>query len=292
MEFFSKMVVHCYGRAGGTTPFVQALLNSDCTAASIGNACPGAIGIPIRPMLAPTFHSKKRILSNISAIPITTEWCYDGERLQLHVQGDEVRAFGLDLQERTEKLGSELIASILKAVQGHNEGLIIDAIIQGLSKEKEDTDKVDTSHMSHENLDKLASLPQDMISPEIAALEAKLAALKRSKREAILNKGPRIIAFDLLWLGANSLMGYCLKSRREQLRTVFKESAPQVTLVRSRDFTADEHPNPEYIDTMMHEAVASGCVKGLLFKSLDSPYETGRRSGGWQILAKSTPTNK
>merc|ERR1712151_431690 len=184
-------------------------------------------------------------------------------------------------------LGSDLILSILKAVQNHSDGLIIDAVIQGLSKEKEIGNKVEAPHMSHENLDKLAKLPQDKINPEIAALEAKLAALKRSKREAVLNKGPRIIAFDLLWLGANSLMGYSLKSRREQLRTVFKENAPQFTVVQSRDFTADDHPSPEYVDTMMHEAVANGGARGLVFKSLESPYEAGRQSRGWKILSKS-----
>merc|ERR1712151_485527 len=116
--------------------------------------------------------------------------------------------------------------------------------------------------------------------------EAKLAALKRSKREAALNKGPRLIAFDLLWMGANSLMGYSLKSRREQLRAVFKENAPQFTLVQCRDFTAVDHPSPEYVDTMIHEA-ANGGARGLVFKSLESPYEAGRQSREWKILSKS-----
>lgn len=85
-------------------------------------------------------------------------------------------------------------------------------------------------------------------------------------------------------------MGCCLKSRREWLHTVFKESAPQLTLVRSQDFTKDGHLTPQYINTMMHEAMVSGVAKGLLFKSLDSVYEAGCRSEGWQIHSNTFQT--
>jgi len=246
---------------------------------------------PLSPFVphVPVFQSKKKMLANIGASPITVEWCYQGDRIQLHIQGDEVRAFGSNLEERTEQLGPQLTASICKAVQGHSGGLIIDAIIQGLAKEKEaDDNKVEPPCTGHDTLDKLAGSPPGAIDSEIAALQAKIAAVKRMRREKIVNSGPRLVAFDLLWDGEKSLMGYCLKSRREQLRAVFKESPLQLTLARSRDFPAGEHPTLQSINTMMQEAVGSGVSTGLVFKCLHSPYEAGRRSGAWQILGNTS----
>jgi len=236
----------------------------------------------------------------------TVEWCYKGERIQLHVQNGEVKAFGTDLQDRTELLGSDLIAPICQAVQGHNGGLIIDAVLQGVGNEKDITDKLpgvekenditdqSQTRVNHETLDKLVSLPQNMVEPEIAALEAKLAALKRGRREAAMNgpkntEGPHLVAFDLLWKGTESLMGYSLKSRREHLRALFKEISPQLTLAQCKDFEEGALPDQQRINAMMREAVANGVATGLLFKSLCSPYEAGRQSGAW---VRAMPTSE
>lgn len=282
MESLSQLVILGYGRAGGMEPIIRALLNPNCSLESVGRACVAAVGVPILPMYASASLSKRKVMTSVTSSPMTAEWCYHGERIQLHVQNGEVKAFGSDQQELTELLGLRLTASLREALRGQSTELIIDAVIQGIDRAKVIGDKGNTSVRTHDILDQLAGLPQDTVDPEIAALEAKLKALKKLKRETMTNGGPRLIIFDLLWKDGDLLTGYCLKVRRKQLHAIFKDNPPLFTLAMCRDFKA--YPDTQCLATMLTDAVASGLATGLVLKRLNASYEAGRRSGAWQIL--------
>jgi len=287
MESLSQLVVLGYGRAGGLEPIIHALLNSDCSLESVGRACTTTLGVPILPMRASANFAKRNVLTNVSSGPITAEWYYHGERIQLHVQGGEVKAFGYNQEEMTELLGLRLTAAFREALRGQGNELIIDAVIQGIDRTKVTSDKEDTPVMTHDILDQLAGLPEDAIDPEIAALEAKLKALKKLRREGATNSGPRLIVFDLLWKDGELLTGHCLKVRRTQLQALLSDNPPLLTLARSQDFEA--HPDTKHLTTMLNDANASGLATGFVLKRLNAPYEAGRRSVTWQILRQDKP---
>merc|ERR1719210_2797251 len=102
MESLSQLVILGYGRAGGMEPIIRALLNSNCSLESVGRACVAAVGVPILPMYASASLSKRKVMASVNSSPMTAEWCYHGDRIQLHVQNGEVKAFGSDQQEMTE----------------------------------------------------------------------------------------------------------------------------------------------------------------------------------------------
>jgi len=288
MESFSQLAILGYGRAGGMEPVVHGLLDADCSHESFGRACVAALGVPMLPMRVSATSSTQRALANACSGPITAEWCYHGERIQLHVHGGEVRAFGADRQDVTELIGLRLAAAIREALSGQGSDLVVDAVVQGIDRRAMATgDREDAPVVSHSILDQLAGVPEDKVDPEIAALEAQLKALKKLRRESASNGGPRLFVFDLLWRDGELLTGHCLKVRRAQLHALFKDNPPMVTFAKGQDF--EVHPGEKSLAALLNDAVASGHAMGIVLKGLDSPYEAGRRSGAWQALRQCRP---
>ena len=200
---------------------------------------------PIRPMLAEMATSIREILERHKH-GTAFEYKYDGARIQIHKNGEEVRIFSRRLSDVTASvpeivtIAGDLVRSKRALVEG--EVIAID--------------------------ENSRPLPfQDL--------------MRRFRRvhgvaEATSKIPLRLHLFDILLLGDEELVDRSYMERREMLE---EEAPPE--LLTPRIVTGDE----DEIRRLFDKAIAEG-HEGLMAKALDSRYEVGKRGKKWFKLKK------
>jgi DNA ligase-1 len=206
------------------------------------------VGVPIRPMLAERLGSAAAIVKKMGNKEVAAEYKLDGERLQIHKDGKEVRLFSRRLESITGNYPDavRLVKDHIRAGKA-----ILEAEVVAIN---EDTGEY---------------LPfQELMHRR----------RKHGVEQAIQDYPIALNFFDILYAGAD-ITEKPYTFRRKKLEDTVDETG------RTRVVPAMRSSDPERIETFMEEAIENGC-EGLMLKDLSSGYRAGARGFAWIKLKR------
>ena len=207
------------------------------------------VGIPIRPMLAERLSSPEAIIQKMGGKKVRAEYKLDGERLQIHKDGDDVKLFSRRLEVISGHYpdARELVVKNVRARRA-----ILEAEVVAIN---EDTGEY---------------LPfQELMHRR----------RKYGIEQAIADYPVALNFFDILYAGTADLTGKKYTFRRRKLEETVKATE------RTRPVPAISTGDPAEMEKFMEVAIASGC-EGLVVKDPDSSYRAGAREFAWIKLKR------
>jgi len=207
------------------------------------------VGIPIRPMLAERLDSAKAIVHKMGDKTVAAEYKLDGERLQIHKSGKDVKLFSRRLEVITSHY-PDALDLVRKHVSLRN--AILEAEVVAIN---EDTGEY---------------LPfQELMHRR----------RKYGVAEAMAQYPVALNFFDILLSGAKDITGEPYRVRRKKLEDAVEKTN------RTRPVPALRSSDPAEIEQFMEEAIENGC-EGLVVKDLESNYRAGAREFAWIKLKR------
>jgi len=206
------------------------------------------VGVPIRPMLAERLSSAEAIVRKMGDKVVAAEYKLDGERLQIHKDGNLVKLFSRRLESITGNYPDavELARKHVKAKKA-----ILEAEVVAIN---EDTGEY---------------LPfQELMHRR----------RKHGVEQAMRDYPVALNFFDVLFAEVD-MTDRPYTFRRNKLQGVVEETdrTRLVPVMRSSD--------PAKIENFMEEAIENGC-EGLMLKDLSSGYRAGARGFAWIKLKR------
>jgi DNA ligase-1 len=208
---------------------------------------------PLKPMLAQTSNSVKDALGEFKKVRtdepqknIALEYKYDGARLQIHKQGNEIKVFSRRLTDITAALPDvvKLIGQSIKA-----QSVILEGELIG----------VDSSGRP---------LPFQHIMRRLTRVHGIGKMIK--------DVPVKLHLFDCLAINGNPLIDFPYKERWRELKQL-KGDIPLATRIVAND--------PEKGEKFLHQSIKEG-HEGLMAKSLMSKYTPGVRGKAWLKIKK------
>jgi DNA ligase-1 len=224
------------------------------------------IGRPVQSMLAEKAESLEETLADAAADgQVLCEYKYDGVRVQLHVDGDDVRVFTRRLEDVTEQF-PDVVRVVRTSV--HADRVLLDGELVGYTPESISTDDREP-------------VPFQQLSRRIK---------RESDVEAMARTVPTVVhLFDCLATD-ETLIERPLSDRIGSLEEAFDPVEPQPQTVSAGIERARsewiEHDDPESAEALYREALDRG-HEGLMSKNPGATYQPGRRVGR---LLKVKPT--
>jgi DNA ligase 1 len=201
------------------------------------------VGNPIKVMLGPKELTMEKAMDRVGK-PCVVEFKYDGFRVLIHKNGEEIKLFTRRLENVTNQFPDvvKTIISNVKAKRG-----IIDAEIVGY----------DPKTKKH--------LPFQKISQRIK---------RKYDIEDISKKFPvEVNAFDVLQIEDENIIEKSYTERRKLLEGIIEEK--ERTIVLAKQITTDKEEDArEFFNLALDDG-----QEGVMFKSLDAPYKPGARVG-------------
>ena len=207
------------------------------------------VGVPIRPMLAERLSSAAEIVKKMGDRAVTAEYKLDGERLQIHRDGDDVKLFSRRLEAISSHYpdAADLVRKHVSAKKA-----ILEAEVVAIN---EDTGEY---------------LPfQELMHRR----------RKYGVDQAMADYPVALNFFDILLVGQSDLTRKPYTARRKRLVQVVEETE------RTRPVPARTTSDPREIDDFMEEAIENGC-EGLVVKEPTSTYRAGAREFAWIKLKR------
>lgn len=207
------------------------------------------LGRPVRSMLAQRVEYFEELEKRIPGVKVAEEK-YDGERVQVHKNGNEIQAFSRRLENITSQY-PDIVEAIRKNISADK--IILDGEIIAYSQEEED---------STEEFHSFQKLMQRRRKYEV------------EKYTEILPVA--VFFFDILFLEGKSLLKEPYPKRRSLLEEHVKESG--IIRLARRKVT----DSLEEIEEFFNDALEKK-LEGIVIKSManDSIYEAGKRSWFW-----------
>jgi DNA ligase 1 len=200
------------------------------------------VGVPLQPMLAATAADIDEAIGVLGEVVVEAK--LDGARVQVHRQGDQVHVFTRNLNEVTARL-PEVVAAA--------RALDVDAIVldgEAITFDADGRPRPFQDTMSRFGRD------HDGQDAEVAPGDAPL----------------EVRFFDVLHLDGDDVLDLPLGDRLERLRGAVPDPLRPDQLI-----TADAEAARDFL----RRTLAAG-HEGVMVKSLDAPYEAGRRGAGWR----------
>jgi len=209
------------------------------------------VGDPIRPMLAQRLTSAGEIVQKLGG-KAASEYKYDGERIQAHKSGKDVKLFSRRLEDITSQYPDvcELVRKNVKAKE---------AIIEG----------------------ECVALEPD--TGEFKPFQELMHRRRKHGVEEALKVYPvGLYAFDALYVDGKDMTTSPYLERREALEKIIEQS-DRVKVTEA--FVTDD---VNKIEDFFEKAIEAGC-EGLVLKSVsgDSIYQAGARGWNWIKLKRS-----
>ena len=203
---------------------------------------------PIRPMLADRVKSEEEAMEKFGN-SFAAEYKLDGERVQLHIEGEKVVLFSRSL-ENISSYYPDIIEKIPKAIQADNVILEAEAVA------------------INEN------------TGEFLPFQELMHRRRKYKIEKAVTQYPITVNFfDVLYCNGKSYLDLDYKERREKLEKVVKEDEyakhVPMTIITNRD----------EIEDFLENSINAGS-EGLMLKMLDKPYQAGSRGSYWLKLKR------
>lgn len=203
---------------------------------------------PIRPMLADRVKSEAEAIEKMGN-EFAAEYKLDGERVQLHIEGDKVVLFSRSL-ENIEIYYPDIMEKIPKNIQADN--IILEA--EAVAINENTGDFLPFQELMHRR--------------------------RKYKIEKAITKYPITVNFfDVLYCNGRNCMELSYKERREKLEKHVKEDEfakyiPMKIVKNECD-----------IEDFMENSINAGS-EGLMLKMLDKPYQAGSRGSHWLKLKR------
>ena len=203
---------------------------------------------PIRPMLADRVKSEEESIEKMGE-EFAAEYKLDGERVQLHVEGEKVVLFSRSLENISEYY-PDIIEKIPKCLAADQVILEAEAVA------------------INEN------------TGEFLPFQELMHRRRKYKIEKAVSQYPITVNFfDVLFYNGKSCLESSYRERRKMLEKIVKENdfAKHIpmTIVKTEDDVED----------FLENSINSGC-EGLMLKMLDKPYQAGSRGNYWLKLKR------
>lgn len=203
---------------------------------------------PIRPMLADRVKSEEESIEKMGE-EFAAEYKLDGERVQLHVEGEKVVLFSRSLENISEYY-PDIIEKIPKCLAADQVILEAEAVA------------------INEN------------TGEFLPFQELMHRRRKYKIEKAVSQYPITVNFfDVLFYNGKSCLESSYRERRKLLEKIVKEDdfAKHIpmTIVKTEDDVED----------FLENSINSGC-EGLMLKMLDKPYQAGSRGNYWLKLKR------
>ncbi|MDR0767946.1 MAG: ATP-dependent DNA ligase [Methanosarcinales archaeon] len=198
---------------------------------------------PVKMMLAQVTNSIEGAFAELNEAAI--EWKFDGARLQIHKNGNDISLFTRRLENVTNSM-PDVVKAVLEAVTAEN------AVLDGEAVAIDESGKPRPF--------------QDI--------------LRRFRRKYDVENTSRDIPisvklFDLLYVDGVSYIEKPLIERRKKLSEIIKPGANGIS-VDDLEITND----PEVAAEIYRQAIAAG-HEGIMIKNPNSPYSPGKRGKNW-----------
>lgn len=203
---------------------------------------------PIRPMLADRVKSEAEAIEKIGN-EFAAEYKLDGERVQLHIEGEKVALFSRSL-ERIESYYPDIIEKIPKNIQADN--IILEAEAVAINEN----------------------------TGEFLPFQELMHRRRKYKIEKAVTEYPiSVNFFDILYCNGKNCTELSYKERREILEKHVKEDefAKYIPMNIVR--------NENEIEDFMENSINAGS-EGLMLKMLDKSYQAGSRGSHWLKLKR------
>jgi DNA ligase-1 len=203
---------------------------------------------PIRPMLADRVKSEEEAIEKMGD-EFAAEYKLDGERVQLHIEGDKVELFSRSL-ERIESYYPDIIEKIPKNIQADN--IILEAEAVAINEN----------------------------TGEFLPFQELMHRRRKYKIEKAVTEYPITVNFfDVLYCNGKSCVELSYKERREKLEKHVKEDE------FAKYIPMSIVKNQNEIEDFMENSINAG-REGLMLKMLDKPYQAGSRGSHWLKLKR------
>ncbi|HUD09234.1 MAG TPA: ATP-dependent DNA ligase [Patescibacteria group bacterium] len=205
------------------------------------------VGYPVRSELCERLPNPEKVIEKMEVVD--AQYKYDGFRVQLHKNGDEIRMFSRNLEEMTHMF-PELTEAVKKQIKA--KAIILDSEALAYNPESEEF------------------LPFQETT-------------KRRRKHGIAEMAAKLplkaFVFDILYKDGESLIDLPLTKRMEILKEVLPEDD---VLIRTKNQTIKD---AKTLSLLLEDAISKG-LEGLVIKKLESPYEAGARNFNWVKLKR------
>jgi DNA ligase-1 len=205
-------------------------------------------GHPLRPQLAERLPSPEAVIKKLGTVGVQPK--YDGLRVQIHKNKDEVSIFSRNLESMTEMF-PELVAA---AAELDVESVILDGEAIAYNAESE----------------------------EYVPFQETTARRRKEGIEEMAARVPmRSFVFDVMFRDGSDLTPLPYERRFEIIQELLRESDTLVTAPLMKTDSA------EVLTRELLDNISRG-LEGIVAKRLDSPYQAGARNFNWVKLKRNT----
>ena len=205
-------------------------------------------GHPLRPQLAERLPNPEAVIKKLGTVGVQPK--YDGLRVQIHKDADEVKIFSRNLESMTEMF-PELVAAA--------SGLDVDSVI----------------------LDGEA-IAYDAESEEYVPFQETTARRRKEGIQEMAARVPmRAFVFDVMFRNGSDLTPLPYERRFEMVEELLRESDTLLTAPLTKTDSA------EVLTRDLLDNISRG-LEGVVAKRLDSPYQAGARNFNWVKLKRNT----
>lgn len=203
---------------------------------------------PIRPMLAERVKSAEEAREKMGP-EFAAEYKLDGERVQVHLQGEKIVLYSRSLENITNYY-PDIVEKISKSLNAKQ--LILEAEAVAVN---EDTGEF------------------------LAFQELMHRRRKYGIQKAVSQYPITVNFFDVMYVDGKSCLDLAYKERRKLLEKIVHEDSfaklMPMTIVKTND----------QVEDVLENAINAGC-EGLMLKQLDLPYRAGARGSNWMKLKR------
>ena len=205
------------------------------------------VGSPIRSELCERLPTPEKVIEKMTEVDV--QYKYDGFRVQIHKDGENIRMFSRNLEEMTHMF-PELTVAARRQIKA--DSVILDS-------------------------EALAFNPE---SEEFLPFQETTKRRRKHGIEEMAGKLPlKAFVFDILYKNGRQLLDAPLSKRMEILKETLTEDD---VLIRTKNQTITD---PKELGLFLEDAISKG-LEGLVVKKLESPYEAGGRNFNWVKLKR------
>jgi len=205
------------------------------------------VGRPIRSELCERLPNPQKVIEKM--VEVDAQYKYDGFRVQIHKDGNNVRIFSRNLEETTHMF-PELIEATIKQVKAKT------AILDG------------------------EAIAYHPASEEFLPFQETTKRRRKHNIEETAKELPlKAFIFDILYKNDKSLLDEPLTARLKIMQETI-DGTEVLIPAKSQDIS-----DPKKLTLLLEEAISKG-LEGLVVKKLNSPYEAGGRNFNWVKLKR------
>jgi len=204
---------------------------------------------PIRPMLADRVQSEKDVIEKMKHEPFAAEYKLDGERVQIHKKGHEVKLFSRSLEDITQYY-PDIVDNIGKSIKT-DDGVFEAEIV-----------------------------PINENTGDFLPFQELMHRRRKHKLDKAISQYPiQVNFFDVLYCDKND----CLNKTYDERRNILEDQVQENDFAKLVLMERIETENG--IEDFLENSINSGC-EGLMLKVLGAPYRAGTRGSNWLKLKR------